>query len=269
MDKRKQILFIIVVIFIVHLLFFTPHVIINNLIAKTLGANNEMNLKYILPHNENPNLSYLMHYRFNHSLYDGALMSEKVSQSPLQYKTIIRTPRIYDDYQVIYSKNNTNNTFSSFTIACATICEKLLQRSEKHKLRVAVVVSKRHLLKHKAMTGNFLTCATYTVYKTDNFLQICKTHHEAVYKVKHNSEQYAKLYSLLYAYYFVDICFNSHKELNTIKHNSGKEMYRIVKSVNFQNEHTLNSLLFNETKSRFVILNMNGSHWYISDIYIV
>jgi hypothetical protein len=269
MYKRKQILSIIVVLFTVYSLFFTPHFVINNLIAIALGANNNLNLNYILPHNENPNVSYLMRYSFNHSLYDGALMSEIVSRSPLQYHTTIRTPRLYHDYQVIHCKNNTNNIFSSFTIACATICEKMLQHSSKHKWRVAVVVSKRHLLKNTNKTGNFLTYATYVVYKTDSFLDICKKHHEAVYKVKHNSEQYANLYSLLSSYFFVDVCFNSHRSLNTIKHNSGEHLYRITKSENFHNEHTLNSSLFNEKHCRFVILNMYRSQWYISDIYIV
>ena len=75
--------------------------------------------------------------------------------------------------------------YSSFTNICAFILKKILANSNK-KIKVGIIVSKRHCLNNKYKSGNYFNIATYYVYPNMNFNNICEIHYSTIIKVKNN-----------------------------------------------------------------------------------
>lgn len=260
-------LWIVLVLLIVYILFFTPHAIVNTM----LGYRNDAHLTYVVDPSEGSDdgRSYLEKFTFSHHLYDGKLMAMRLHKAPLTYSTKVDTPAtLYHDYQVVEYKTCSPATFSSFTCACAAICADVFRSTDRTKLNISVVVGKRHHLSSdkRARYGNFLSVARYTVFRGDTHEQICRRHHEAVQEEVRNKRTYAKLYSMMYHYWSSDIFFNSQRDLSVIaRQDDGVTMRRLNKG-HFHDEAHMRRLLHEAPR---ILINMDkydDDRWVISSI---
>lgn len=256
--KTYDIIFIIT-LFVIYIIFFTPHVLINYIIGFGFKY---VKLTYIIPLNDGSNKSYIEHFTFHHYYYDAKLISLKLNKALLKYDEIIDTPTLYNEYQVIIYNRPISVKYSSLTYTCATICKDIFQNTNKKKLNISVVVGKRYLLQNKLQYGNYLCIAIYTISKNNTYEEICKKHHNAVKKEMNNTNTYLKL-SSSYDYLKSDIIFNSQRDLTHISHKNGFTMYKL-NNLHFHNEKHMKSLLY-DSSSKYITLNKYDD-WIITDI---
>lgn len=267
------ILLIVSLFLIVYVFFFTPHAVINTIIS----YRNDLRLTYVVPPSDGSDdcRSYLEKFTFSHYLYDGRLAAMRLHKAPLTYSTEVNTPAtLYNDFQAVKHEtcsaskaSSYYQPFSSFTCACAAICADVFQNTNRTKLNIAVIVGKRHLLSddNKARYGNFLSIASYTVFKGDTCEQICRKHHEAVQEEVRNKRTYAKLYSVLYHYWSSNIFFNSQRDLSVIaRKDDGLTMRRVNKG-HLRDKAHMRRLLYNDAR---ILINMDkyDDRWVISKI---
>ena len=262
-DNRRYAIIFIITLFIIYITFFTPHVLMNLIIA--MGCR-YVKLTYVIPLNDGSNRSYLEHFTFSHYSFDAKLMSLHLMKAQLTYDEIIDTPTLYHEYQIVkyYQIPTVSDKYTSFTHTCATICKDIFKNTNKKKLNISVVVGKRYLLKNKLQYGNYLCISSYTISKNNTYEEICKRHHNAVKKEMNSKNTYAKLISS-YDYLKSDVVFNSQRDLTHISHENGSTMYKL-NNLHFYNEQHMKSLLYDSSSSKFIDLNKYDDNWIITKI---
>ena len=175
-NKNPNIILIFIVGLIIVLFFFYTPQIITDSIWGRLG-----NMQLTYQTHKKTKIKYL----FNHTYYDGELMSYYIKNELLnpkkEYHNLFYT---FKSYQYLPNKRLFN-----FSILTSSLAE-LLQKMVKHQNRtiiIGIIVSMRHQLNNHLDKGNYLKFSYYKVEPTASLLEICINHDTAVNNVKYNN----------------------------------------------------------------------------------
>ena len=278
-------LFIIIIILII-LYYYTPKIISDI----GYGYLNPVKVKYIINNNNNNNNYDIIKYKFSHKYFDGDLMKlyiEKSKKNKINNKIKINGDakdilNIYNKYQIIDIKNN--KKYSSFTCAVAYIIKlifkyrncniKSCKKSKElhyneckyntcNKLKIGIVISKRHLLEYVYVPGNYLKIGVYEIYKHNTYEEICNIHNNIIKNIKYNDTYNVNTtISDIYNAHDCDIIFNSWRNLSHIKRDDGLELIRLPEKLN--KKDLINDLFTTRKKNMYVKLDYYNNKWIIS-----
>jgi hypothetical protein len=254
MNQKKYLIF---TLFIYYLIFITPKKISNYILGFICG---NVHLKYIiLNYNNN-----IVEYNYHHQTYDGDLMNLSIKNlTNLGIKNTENLRLSYNKYQIVPKLNITN--YSSFTNACAYILKTVLQNSKK-KIKVGIIVSKRHCLTNQFQQGNYMNIATYTVYPYMSLNNICEIHIKAITEVKNDcSKTYLKLYDI-YKLYRCNYVLNSHRSLSYIERNDNYKLLRLQIPSEIPSELDMQNMYYFNTFKQLIVLNNFENQWIITQI---
>ena len=253
MDKRKYLLFSL---FAYYITFITPKIVSDYLIGFFSGY---VRLKYIMINNNNN----IVAYKYHHQYYDGELMNMSIKNMTNLGKRNNNIKFFYNKYQAITNPKVPN--YSSFTNICAQMLKTILTNS-KRKVKVGIIISKRHCLPSKTQVGNYMNIATYVVYPSMSIEEICKIHVESVTKVKNNCK---KTYMKLSDVYKISKCnfiFNSHRSLSYIERNDGYKLKRLQLASELPTELEVQKMYNFYNNRQIIVLNNYDNQWIISQI---
>tara|TARA_B110000208_G_C11793694_1_gene438659 strand:+ start:3098 stop:3856 length:759 start_codon:yes stop_codon:yes gene_type:complete len=240
-------------IFILFLIFFTPQYLSDFL----YGLFGEFEFYYKDKYNR------ILNFKFRHKNYDGMLMSYYIKENLVKYKRInnikIFKPRSYQ-----YLNNKRILNYSKLTSSISNLLLKII-KNQKRKINICIIVSIRHKLINKFSKGNFIKFAKYSIDPSDNLLNICKKHDDAVKNVQ--SKNYLVMNTTIYdwisTFYNIDYIFNCRKNLNLIKtKNNNILVKQFTKKITKNNIYNLINI---KNKQRIIIEHFNNKY-IISDI---
>ena len=145
---------------------------------------------------------------------------------------------------------------------------KTILTNSKRKIKVGVIISKRHCLPSVTQEGNFMNIATYIVYPSMTIEEICKIHVDAVTKVKNNcNKTYMKLIDL-YKLYKCNFIFNSHRSLSYIERIDGYKLLRLQLASEIPSEIDMQNMYHFYNSKQIIVLNNYENQWIITQIVI-
>jgi hypothetical protein len=256
--KFFNIIFIFILISLISLILIVP-TFLSNFIIGTVSGN--IDFKYSIINYDNK----ILEYSFHHKKYDGDLMSLTIKKMTNLSEKINKSKFFYYNYQKVYNPNNPK--YSSFTNICAFILKKILANSNK-KIKVGIIVSKRHCLNNKYKSGNYFNIATYYVYPNMNFNNICEIHYSTIIKVKNNFKKVSLKINDLCNFYNCNYIFNSHRNLSYIERDDGYKLLRIQLKEEIPSEKDIDDMYHFKNKKQLIVFNNYDKKWIITKIVL-